>query len=290
MSLATYIKQHRDEIDERMAIHLVRSVAPVIHEIHQRCFLHRDIKPANILLEKLVSPSKSGLPFRPLVTDFGLAKLIAVGHDATVRSESSSIVGTLRYMSPEQAAGQSRLITVTTDVYSLGVVLYELIAQRPPFHEGSKLALIHSIIHDPAPLLRKAVPRVSRELEAIVAKCLEKNPNERYVSAKAFADDLQFYLEGKSTLARPATPIRSLLVGIEIDTVGTDLLDLVRGCFALGCHRSPLPQGTICPCCEQYGRPLQSRWLENTTNDWPGNWDASLDYFRETQASQRCSE
>ena len=211
-SLAKYLDKHRGKIDERHAAALVKAVAMAVHGIHQKDFLHRDIKPANILLEQLDKPCLGELPFRPLVADFGLAKFVESEANSTAFSEASSIIGTLQYMSPEQASGQSKLITVTTDVYSIGTILYEMLTGHPPFTGLTKLALLQKIVDQPAPPMRNVVPRISRELDAIVLKSLSKNPTERYASAEDLAMDLDCFLAGRPTIARPASPPRALFL------------------------------------------------------------------------------
>jgi serine/threonine protein kinase len=177
--------------DFRTAATLMEKVARAVHAAHRAGIIHRDLKPANILLDE------NG---EPLVGDFGLAKFADARADATLPGQ---VMGTPAYMSPEQASGRTWEITERSDVWSLGVILYELLAGQRPF-PGSKAEEVSKRVLSAEPTpprrLRKEIPR---DLETIVLKCLEKNADQRYPSAEALADDLRRWLNGEPV---PRTP------------------------------------------------------------------------------------
>jgi hypothetical protein len=158
---------------------------------HQAGIIHRDLKPANILLEE----------GRPLVTDFGLAKrLLQDGHGLT---QTGAILGTPAYMAPEQAQGGPHPLTTAADVWSLGAILYELLAGRPPFQKGNTLDTLLALRDDSEPAPPRSLnPRVPADLQAICLKCLRKDPAQRYPSPEALADDLQRFLAGEPIVCR----------------------------------------------------------------------------------------
>jgi len=183
-------------LEPRDAAQLLISVARALHFAHRNHVVHRDMKPANILLDP------EGVP---KVADFGIAKRLTGNAALTL---SGAIIGTPTYMAPEQAKGTSRDVGAPADVYSLGAILYETLAGRPPFlPDESDTALTFRVItEDPvSPAFYR--PGIPRDLETICMKCLEKEPRDRYESAAAFAEDLRRYLDDESIVARPPTTV-----------------------------------------------------------------------------------
>ncbi|MBX3744762.1 MAG: serine/threonine protein kinase [Verrucomicrobiae bacterium] len=171
---------------------LVAKVARAIHCAHQQGILHRDLKPANILIDQ------QGEPF---VSDFGLARIAEKASDLTL---TEAVLGTASYMAPEQAAGQSRQLTTSADIYSVGAILYELLAGRVPFRGPTPMETLRQVVERSVPSPRSIRPAVDPDLETICLKCLEKEPRDRYGSAEALADDLDRWLRHEPVLARPA--------------------------------------------------------------------------------------
>ncbi len=185
-------------IPGREAASIALHVAEALEVAHRAGIIHRDVKPSNILL------SEDGTP---QVTDFGLARDVSV--DSRV-SQEGEVLGTLGFMSPEQARGEVDSIRPTTDVWGLGATLYEMLTGVTPFRGVSQFEVWSAIVHtDPDPP-RKRNPKVHADLEAICLKCLEKAPNRRYGSAQALADDLGRFLAGEPIEAQRPTGAKRL--------------------------------------------------------------------------------
>ncbi len=198
------------------AAKLLRDAARAVHAAHERGIIHRDLKPANLLLES------SG---RIYVSDFGIAHEIRVDTRLTA---SGCLLGTPAYMAPEQARGELAQIGAPTDVYSLGVTLYELLAGGPPFQDENLYELMKRVIEEDPVRVRTLSPELDVDLETIVMRCLEKEPARRYPTALALAEDLERYLAGEPVAARSPglpyhlkkrlgkNPLRTISLGVAI--------------------------------------------------------------------------
>jgi serine/threonine protein kinase len=164
--------------------------ALALEHAHQLGVIHRDIKPSNLLID-----GRGKL----WVADFGLARLPKEDHDLT---QTGDLVGTIRYMSPEQVRAERSRVDYATDIYSLGVTLYELITLRPTFEARDRHELLRCILHDEPKSLRKVSPTIPRDLETIILKAIEKEPSARYRSAQALAEDLEHFLAYEPIRAR----------------------------------------------------------------------------------------
>ena len=177
-------------------VEVMEVVAEALHAAHRQGLIHRDVKPANIMIER-----GEGVKPKPYVLDFGLAK----GLEASGLTLQGMVIGTLHYMAPEQALGQSDRIGRRTDVYGLGATLFRVLTGRLLFQGKDSLDGLRRTVEEEAEPLRRWFPDVPRDLETIVMKCLEKEPERRYESALALAEDLRRFREGEPILARPAT-------------------------------------------------------------------------------------
>ena len=180
----------REPMSIRQAAGFVAKVARTVHYAHEHGILHRDIKPGNILLDQNREPH---------LTDFGLARLVEA--ESTV-TRTLEVMGTPSYMAPEQAAGEHPKICKATDVYGLGAVLYQLLTGHPPFAGGTSYQTIRLLLDTEPRQPRLWNPKIARELSTICLKCLEKDPQRRYSSALALAEDLEHWLKHETIQAR----------------------------------------------------------------------------------------
>ena len=180
--------------DPKECVRLMAKVARAVAYAHGAGILHRDLQPGNILLDGRGEP---------LVSDFGLAKWIDENSELT---RTLTTFGTPGYIAPEQAEGPAAKVTAAADIYSLGAILFNLLTGRPPFQGTNALSVIRQAAEMPAPKIRVLARTLDRDLETIVARCLERDPRERYESAAALAEDLERWLDGRPILARPVSP------------------------------------------------------------------------------------
>lgn len=178
--------------DRRLLIQVVRDVTRAVAHAHEQGVIHRDLKPGNIMV---VNPADSGS--HAYVLDFGLARRLDGGDTL---SQSGIVLGTPAYLSPEQARGETA--TARSDVYGLGGTLYQVLTRAVPFKGLTLYEVLKHVQDDDPPLLRRSDPSIPRDLEAIVLKCLEKDPDRRYPTAASLAEDLDRWLRGEPVQAR----------------------------------------------------------------------------------------
>src|SRR6266496_2547361 len=175
--------------EPRECVRLMAKVAHAVAYAHAQGILHRDLQPGNILLDARGEP---------LVSDFGLAKWLDKESDLT---RTLTTFGTPGYIAPEQA--EDAQFGPAADIYSLGAILFNLLAGRPPFIGANALSVVRQAAATPAPKLRSFASSLGHDLETIVARCLERDPKARYQTAGALAEDLERRLEGRPIIARP---------------------------------------------------------------------------------------
>jgi serine/threonine-protein kinase len=214
------------------AVRIVADIARAVDYLHKQGVVHRDLKPSNILLDA------DGDPY---LTDFGLAKVFL--ESDSKRTATGVIAGTPSYMAPEQAAGRAAEIGPAADIYSLGAILYELLTGQPPFTADNPLDVLLDVLSGDPLLPRRINPKIPRPLELICLKCLQKSPDDRYLSAAALADDLDRFARGEPPLVRPPNcgqrfwswtrrqpALASRLIGLSLFWV----VDVTNYCLGIG--------------------------------------------------------
>jgi WD40 repeat protein/serine/threonine protein kinase len=218
-----------DLLPVREAAAVVEQLATAMQYAHDQGVIHRDLKPANILLSKADGGGRKGDSSQPTgssakgesfgsavrpppstvfkISDFGLAKKLDETVNAGGGTRTGAVMGTPSYISPEQAAGKSASVTATSDVYSLGAILYEILTDRPPFKADTPLETVLQVINDDPVPPSKLRPNLPRDLETICLKCLQKDPAKRYPTAGELAADLGRFLRGEPILARPVSAV-----------------------------------------------------------------------------------
>ena len=251
----------------RESAELVAQVAEALEHSHQQGVVHRDLKPSNIMLERTASPASvegeasetatqhatktirskdagashrsgsrvsgwhlSTLEFRPRLMDFGLAR--REQGETTITLEGQ-VLGTPAYMSPEQARGEGHRVDGRSDIYSLGVILYELLAGERPFR-GNTQMLLHQVLHEEPRPPRQLNHRIPRDLETICLKCLQKEPHRRYATAAELVGDLLRWLNGEPITARPVSALQRGWLWTRRNPVVASLIALVMFVLVAG--------------------------------------------------------
>jgi len=230
----------RRALSPRALLELFARVCDAVQHAHEKNVVHRDLKPSNVLVVDASTnsgdASTTRVPLAPKVLDFGIARLVEPGVESSIATQTGQVLGTLAYMAPEQARGDTSGVAGPTDVWALGVVLFELCTARRPFAiDGLPLAAaIRRIEQDEPPRPSSIDTRWRGDVDRIVAKCLEKDRARRYASVAELADDVRRHLADEPIRARP--PSATYLVGkyarrhrALVTAVGAALVTLVAG-------------------------------------------------------------
>lgn len=222
-TLARWLAQKGRQPSPPDAAELIARLADAVQHAHFRGVLHRDLKPSNVLLQPIPDDGGS-FPFVPKLTDFGLAKRVG---EATV-SSTGMVLGTAAYMSPEQAQGRWKDVGVASDIFALGIMLYEVLTGVRPFVGPDEAAVRERIVHAEPVRPTQVEASIPRGLEFICLRCLAKDPAERYVTAAALAEDLRNFTNHRPLVARPGNMVeRAWLACRRRPLVATLLLAIV---------------------------------------------------------------
>lgn len=209
-TLAQWITEHPSGADPKVAAEIVHRLAFAIDHAHSHKVLHRDIKPSNVLLD--FQQPDGALPFHPRLADFGVAKIL---HDETITESHHHFVGSIHYASPEVVLNSADAHMPASDIYSLGVVLYELLTGSKAFPGTTIADVFRMIAYSDFVPPRSIRPAIPRDLEAICLRCMSFRPRDRYLSAAELAEDLQRFLNGKPVVARHPSRVETTLRSIR---------------------------------------------------------------------------
>jgi WD40 repeat protein len=216
------------------------ALADAVQVAHESGIIHRDLKPGNILLrvegtgnrDEGIGEERPPAALFPVISDFGLAK--DVGVEGESPTATGVVLGTPSYMAPEQAEGRTKELGPAVDIYALGAILYELLTGRPPFRSDRAINTLRQVIADEPVAPRTLNPSVPRDLETICLKCLRKDPDKRYASAREMADDLRRFVAGEPIRARPVGALERGWRWVRRNPVVSGLVVAVVGSLLLG--------------------------------------------------------